>query len=78
MFCSSCGSNVDVNHTFCSKCGTKISRDSVAQPRAQQGEQSENTKPRINPASFEKFKAEKEKERASHFRPGLVELFIGY
>jgi hypothetical protein len=56
----------------------KISCDSVAQPRAQQGEQSENTKPRINPASFEKFKAEKEKERASHFRPGLVELFIGY
>jgi hypothetical protein len=69
---------VDVNHTFCSKCGKKISRDSETQPRAQQGEQSENAKPRINPASFEKFKAEKEKERASHFRPGLVELLIGY
>ena len=58
IFISMCGTSVEKNHRFCSKCGTKIASSTVEQKAAR------------TPVSFEKFKVEKEKERASHFRPG--------
>ena len=58
MFCSSCGTSVEENHRFCWKCGTKIASSTVEQKATR------------TPVSFEKFKVEKEKERASHFRQG--------
>ena len=63
-FCSSCGNKLDDSNVFCPACGTKV--------RAPESYNSVtnivNGKERL-PLTFRDFKAIKEKERATHFRP---------
>ena len=63
-FCSSCGNKLDDSNVFCPACGTKV--------RAPESHNSVTNivsgKERL-PLTFRDFKAIKEKERATHFRP---------
>eukprot|EP00112_Aurelia_sp_Birch-Aquarium-sp1_P004277 Seg1482.9 transcript_id=Seg1482.9/GoldUCD/mRNA.D3Y31 product="hypothetical protein" protein_id=Seg1482.9/GoldUCD/D3Y31 len=60
MFCVGCGQLLVVGHKFCSQCGTK---------RPGTESSSSTTPPSTSLLTFSNFKAKKESDRASFFRP---------
>ena len=61
MFCSGCGSRLEVTNKFCSSCGHKTVEKSEASCQ-------KNSKKKIKCLSFEQFAAKKRQERSTHFR----------
>ena len=61
MFCSGCGSRVEVTNKFCPSCGHKTVEKSEASCQ-------KNSKKDIKCLSFEQFAAKKRQERSTHFR----------
>ena len=64
MFCSSCGNKLQDSNNFCSTCGRKV--DGLELKSATEKVSDERKQV---PLTFKEFKANKEKERAQHFRP---------
>ena len=64
MFCPSCGNELQDSDNFCSTCGRKVDGRELKSATEKVSDERKQV-----PLTFKEFKANKEKERAQHFRP---------
>ena len=73
MFCSSCGTRMQIKYKFCPSCGNAKGHDKGEENNnAPSSESQTSSRPTT---SFKSFMSKKQEERASHFRPSKKPRF---